>query len=404
MVAAVIRAPGQPHVPGSSWRELDRWEWRWTPEASAPFVELEGFLAAAGLPVQDLGEPAAPSYADRGAVLLIGGGWPVSAAGGAASPSPAVPDLAAIVVEHGTLEPPPPTAAEPFEVGPWQASWSDLEHQAAVEGVRHSIARGDVYQANVVGHRSAEFAGHPADIGRRLAAVRDAPWSGGVLGDGWAVHAASPELFVEVVAGRVHTRPIKGTAARSDDAAADAAAYEGLRTSAKDRAEHVMIVDLERNDLARLARTGEVEVTELYVVRSLAGLWHAESAVSARLRPGVGLGELLSATFPGGSVTGAPKLAALAEIARAERVGRGPSMGALGWVDATGAVRLGLTIRTVAAVAGRLHLWTGGGVTWSSDPAAEVAEAAAKAAPLLAALGGAPSGDDVHVRPSDSWA
>jgi para-aminobenzoate synthetase component 1 len=156
--------------------------------------------------------------------------------------------------------------------------------------------------------------------------------------------------------------------------------------SAKDRAEHVMIVDLERNDLARVCRAGSVSVPTLYDVRPLAGVWHAESTVVGELRSGVGLAELLAATFPGGSVTGAPKIAAIDLVDRIEPVGRGPSMGALGWVGADGAVRLGLTIRTFAVSGGAIHLWTGGGITWGSVPAAEVAEAHAKAAPLLAAL------------------
>jgi len=150
----------------------------------------------------------------------------------------------------------------------------------------------------------------------------------------------------------------------------------------------VMIVDLVRNDLGRVATTGSVRVDELYAVRRWCDLWQAESVVSARLAAGVGLAGLLRAVCPAGSVTGAPKLAAVDTIARLEPVGRGPSMGALGWVAAD-RVDLGLTIRTVALDEQRAHVWAGGGVTWGSDPAAEVAEAAAKAAPLLAALGGA---------------
>jgi para-aminobenzoate synthetase component 1 len=178
----------------------------------------------------------------------------------------------------------------------------------------------------------------------------------------------------------VITRPIKGTRP------ATAAGRRDLLASAKERAEHVMIVDLERNDLARLAAAGPVCVDELFAVRRWCGLWQAESVVSAPVRGRLGLADLLRALCPGGSVTGAPKLAALAEIARLEPVGRGVSMGAVGWVG-PGRVDLGLTIRTVAAVAGRIHLWAGGGITWSSDPEAEVAEAAAKAAPIRAALG-----------------
>jgi para-aminobenzoate synthetase component 1 len=200
-------------------------------------------------------------------------------------------------------------------------------------------------------------------------------------GEGWAVACASPETLVEVRAGRVVTRPIKGTRPAS------AAGRAQLLASAKERAEHVMIVDLERNDLARIAATGTVRVDDLYAVRRWCDLWQAESTVSATLAPGAGLVDVLRAVCPGGSVTGAPKRAALDLIAALEPVGRGPSMGAFGWIG-PGFVDLGLTIRTVAVDADRVHVWAGGGITWDSDPAAEVAEAAAKAAPLRAALAG----------------
>jgi para-aminobenzoate synthetase component 1 len=183
------------------------------------------------------------------------------------------------------------------------------------------------------------------------------------------------------VDGRIATRPIKGTRPATPTGRRE------LLASEKERAEHVMIVDLARNDLARVARTGTVRVDELYAIRQWSDLWQAESVVSANLEPGTGLADALRALCPGGSVTGAPKLAALTQIAGLEPVGRGPSMGALGWLGPDG-LDLGLTIRTVAADAQHLHLWAGGGITWSSDPDAEVAEAAAKAAPIRAALRG----------------
>ena len=227
---------------------------------------------------------------------------------------------------------------------------------------------------------------------RRVAALPGARYPGVLTGDGWALACATPETLVEVAAGHAVTRPIKGTQP------ATAAGEVALRASAKERAEHVMIVDMARNDLGRLARIGTVRVSELFGVRRWCDLWQAESTVGAYLRPGVGLAELLRALCPGASVTGAPKLAALAEIAALEAVGRGPSMGALGWVgvDPPGpdgrpgalSVRLGLSIRTVAADSERIHTWAGGGIVWDSDPDDEVAEAAAKAAPLRRALAG----------------
>jgi para-aminobenzoate synthetase component 1 len=172
--------------------------------------------------------------------------------------------------------------------------------------------------------------------------------------------------------------PIKGT--RPAGGGAD------LRMSGKDAAEHVMIVDLERNDLGRVSVPGSVRWPELMAPRSMAGVEHLVSRVSGTVRPGIGLPELLGALFPGGSVTGAPKVAALDHIARLEPVGRGASMGALGTIAPNGDLDLALTIRTFAIAEGRIHLWVGGGIVWDSDPAAEVEESWVKARPLLAAI------------------
>ena len=161
---------------------------------------------------------------------------------------------------------------------------------------------------------------------------------------------------------------------------------EVLLSSEKDRAEHVMIVDLERNDLSRVARTGTVEVEVLYELVDWSGLWQAASTVAARLRDDVTSMDVLRALAPGGSVTGAPKRAALELLGRLEPVGRGPSMGALGLLW-PGGLDLGLTIRTLGADEDAVHLWAGGGITWSSDPAGEVEEAHAKAGPVLRVLG-----------------
>jgi len=239
-----------------------------------------------------------------------------------------------------------------------------------------------VYQVNVVGHAAAPYRGDPYPALARLGALPGARYGGVLAGEGWAVGCASPETLVRVERGRVTTRPIKGTRPATPAGRAE------LLASAKERAEHVMIVDLERNDLARVAATGSVRVEELFAIRRWSDLWQAESVVTADLADGTGLATLLRAVCPGGSVTGAPKLAALTEIASLEPVGRGPSMGAFGWIGADGTVDLGLTIRTVAADPYHLHIWAGGGVTWGSDPMAEVAEAAAKAAPLRALLTG----------------
>ena len=258
-------------------------------------------------------------------------------------------------------------------IGLWERSWADSDYAEAVEAVRAAIGRGDVYQVNLVQHLSAGFEGDAASLAERLAGFRPRV----LEGNGWAVVSASPELFLARQGRRVWTAPIKGTRPLGEH-------VEGE----KDAAEHVMIVDLERNDLSRVCEPGSVRWPELMAERELAGVTHLVSEVEGTLREGVSLAELLAATFPGGSVTGAPKIAALDVIAQLEPVGRGASMGALGVVRGNGDLELALTIRTFAIVEDRIHLWAGGGIVWDSEPAAEIEESWTKARPLLAAIGG----------------
>jgi para-aminobenzoate synthetase component 1 len=263
-----------------------------------------------------------------------------------------------------------------FRVGEWQSSWPRDAYAAAIDEVRAAIGRGDVYQVNLVQHLSAAFDGDPAAFAAALAPLR--PLHGRPLeGNGWAIVSASPELFLSRRGDKLVTMPIKGTRPAGEDV-----------DDAKDAAEHVMIVDLERNDLARVCVPGSVRWPELMTQYELAGVTHLVSSVEGRLRPGVGLAEILTATFPGGSITGAPKIAAVDHVARLEPAGRGASMGALGTIHQNGDFDLALTIRTFAIADGRAHLWVGGGIVWDSDPEAEIEESWVKARPLLAAVGG----------------
>jgi para-aminobenzoate synthetase component 1 len=290
-------------------------------------------------------------------------------------PCPALPLLACRL--RGPEQEPPSFRGD-VEIGEWEPTWSEPGYREAVERVRQSIARGDVYQVNLVQHLTAPFRGDPAVLPSRLAALR--PLHGEPFpGDGWAVVSASPEVFLERRGRLVRTMPIKGT--RPAGGAAELAASE------KDAAEHVMIVDLERNDLSRVCEPGSVRWPELMATRELAGVEHMVSTVEGTLREDAGLAEILEATFPGGSVTGAPKIAAVDLIAALEPVGRGASMGALGRVYGSGDFDLVLTIRTFAIAEGRIHLWVGGGVVWDSEPAGEVEESWVKARPLLEVLG-----------------
>jgi para-aminobenzoate synthetase component 1 len=268
-----------------------------------------------------------------------------------------------------------PVSTVGYELGEWERSWDDEAYAEAIEQVRAAIARGDVYQANVVQHLVAPFAGDPWALAlalRHLRPLSPRP----LIGPGWAIVCASPELLLARSGRRLVTAPIKGTRPAGVD-------VEGE----KDGAEHVMIVDLERNDLARVCEPGSVRWPELMAQRELAGVTHLVSTVEGTVREGVGLGEILTATFPGGSVTGAPKIAAVDLIAALEPVGRGASMGALGLVWPNGDFDLTLTIRTLAVAEGRVHLWVGGGIVWDSDPEAEIEESWVKARPILTALG-----------------
>jgi para-aminobenzoate synthetase component 1 len=267
--------------------------------------------------------------------------------------------------------------SEAFSAGEWERTWSDEEYAHAIEAVQDAIACGDVYQVNLVQHLSAPFRGDPSGLASRLATLQ--PLHVRPLeDDGWAIVSASPELFLTRRGRRVWTMPIKGTRPRGED---------GLTESEKDAAEHVMIVDLERNDLSRVCEPGSVHWPELMAPAPLAGVEHLVSRVEGRLREDATLTELLEAVFPGGSVTGAPKISALDHIGALEPVGRGASMGALGVVYPNGDLDLALTIRTFAVADGRIHLWVGGGVVWDSDPEAEIEESWVKARPLLEAIG-----------------
>ncbi len=350
-------------------------------DADDAFGRLDRYLRSEGF-----FDPAHAATDDRVADVYLGYGlsramrrtsWPDP-------PEPArLPVLACVIRSLGDGDAKGDGTTEGFRIGPWRATWSPMEYQRAIGQARMAIADGEVYQVNVVQHLAAPFSGDPHAVARALGVLR--PRHGRLMqGDGWSIASASPELFLSRQGDTLTTMPIKGT--RPQGGTAD------LRSSGKDAAEHVMIVDLERNDMGRVCVPGTVTWPELMTPRSMAGVEHLVSRVTGRARPDLGLPALLGAMFPGGSVTGAPKVAALDQIARLEPVGRGASMGALGVIHPNGDLDLALTIRTFAVVDATIHLWVGGGIVWDSDPAAEVEESWVKARPLLAALDAASLG------------
>ena len=265
----------------------------------------------------------------------------------------------------------------------WSSSLDQVQFCRGVETIRAAIAAGDVYQVNLTRRLSAPLPHHPPDgastdiaaLGAALAQGNPAPYAAVVRLPAHGVHvaSASPELFVRREGRRVWSSPMKGTATVAS------------KLTPKDQAENVMIVDLVRNDLGRVCEWGSVEVPALLRVEAHPGLVHLVSTVQGRLSDGVGWPEVIAATFPPGSVTGAPRIAACSMIDALEATPRGVYCGAVGWVDADQQIgALNVAIRTFFIEHGRLHFGTGGGITYDSDPRREWEETELKARRLLA--------------------
>ncbi len=268
-----------------------------------------------------------------------------------------------------------------------QPAWTSLprpEHLAAIDRVLTHIGRGDVFQVNLAQRLSAQWPGDVHDLYRALRAASPAAFGAALPDTG--VASISPETFLAVDARQVTTRPVKGTRPRAADAALDAALADDLATAVKDRAENVMVVDMERNDLGRVCVPGSITVPELTRVEAHPTVWHLVSTVTGRLAPGVGYGGLLRASFPCGSITGAPKVAAMRLIEQLEPVRRGAYCGAIGFLS-PGRARLSVAIRTaVLGADGIVDHGAGGGIVADSDPDAEHAETLDKAAAFLTAV------------------
>ncbi len=296
------------------------------------------------------------------------------------------PGAAVAHVEAALARPAAPRPGHGEPTGrPVLTSLPHADHVAAVGAVHRLLAAGDAYQVNLAQRLRAGWDGDVLGLYRRLRAA--SPASHAALLPDLGLASASPERFLRVHAGSVTTDPIKGTRPRADDPSLDAAQADDLATSVKDRAENVMVVDLERNDLGRICAPGSVRVTALLEVRALPTVWHLVSRVEGRLRPGTGYGALLAATFPSGSVTGAPRLAAMRAIGRLEPVRRGWYCGAVGFLG-VGDAELSVAIRTATLHPdGTATYGAGGGVVADSEPDAEVAESLDKAVPFLRAVG-----------------
>jgi aminodeoxychorismate synthase component I len=263
-------------------------------------------------------------------------------------------------------------------------------HAKAVQRILGHIRAGDLYQANLTHRLAVPSDAAPWRIYTALRRRNPAPFAAFLETDEVAIVGSSPERFVRLHPdGRIESRPIKGTRPRGATAAEDARLAAALAASGKERAENVMIVDLVRNDLGRVCETGSIEVPELCTIESYATVFQMVSTVRGRLRAGLDVVDALRACFPPGSMTGAPKIAALRILARLEPVRRGIYSGALGWLDVRGGAELAVVIRTLLYRPGRAWLHVGGGIVLDSEPAAEWAETIAKARALLDAVAAA---------------
>lgn len=270
-----------------------------------------------------------------------------------------------------------------------RSSFTHRGYLDAVSRVRDYIIAGDIFQANLSQRLEASLEEDPWHLYRRLREVNPAPFAAYMESDGIAVASASPERFLRLdVSGSVETRPIKGTRPRGISPEHDAALSQELAGSEKDRAENVMIVDLLRNDLSRVCRAGSVRVPELFALEQHRTVHHLVSTVTGTLKAERDSLDLLAATFPGGSITGAPKVRAMEIIAELEPSRRGVYCGSIGYLSLTGAMDTSIVIRTCVATAGRVYFSVGGGIVADSNPEEEYRETLDKARALVNALAG----------------
>ncbi|MCS7224424.1 MAG: aminodeoxychorismate synthase component I [Armatimonadetes bacterium] len=284
---------------------------------------------------------------------------------------------------------------EPVKEVAATSNFTGNQYRRSVERVKAYISAGDIYQACLAQRFLVPCARDPMDLFLYLRQKNPSPFAAYLDGGDFWVISASPERFLhyDPTARYIHTRPIKGTRPRGKDGEEERRMRDQLLSSEKDRAEHIMIVDLERNDLGRVAETGSVWVPELCLLETFPTVFHLTSTVEGRLKEGVGLVDLLRATFPGGSVTGAPKIRAMQIIEEVETVSRSVYTGAIGYLSVTGHLDLSMAIRILILCNGMASFYAGSAIVADSNPEEEYEETLVKARALMNALGqqGVPS-------------
>lgn len=268
----------------------------------------------------------------------------------------------------------------------WAVAFPQPEFEQAVQRIRDYIGQGDVFQVNLALRQQRKLTSTPEDIYEWLRLLNPSPYMGMLRTPQFTLASGSPELLVKLDGGRVVARPIAGTRRRGRTPAEDAAMAEELLSNEKERAEHIMLVDLERNDIGRVAEYGTVYVPELMTIEYYSHVMHLVSQVEGRLAQGRAAIDVIAAMFPGGTITGAPKVRTMEVIEELEPVRRGPYTGSMGWIDYNGDMELNIIIRTLAVKDGIGYIQAGAGIVIDSDPYREYRESRSKAKAVMKAV------------------
>ncbi|MBA5761611.1 aminodeoxychorismate synthase component 1 [Vibrio sp. 404] len=269
----------------------------------------------------------------------------------------------------------------------WQSNMTQSQYQEKFTQVQEYLLSGDCYQINLAQRFSAPYQGSEWQAYQQLEQVNQAPFSAFVRTEHSAILSISPERFLQVNDGEIETKPIKGTRPRHSDPQVDMASAKELASAEKDQAENLMIVDLLRNDVGRVAKPGSVHVPKLFDIESFPAVHHLVSTIKAQLDDGYNAMDLLRASFPGGSITGAPKVRAMQIIEELEPHRRSAYCGSIGYISRHGRMDTSITIRTLVAEDGMLHVWAGGGLVADSEVDSEYQEIFDKLSRILPVLG-----------------
>ncbi|CAM3692125.1 anthranilate synthase component I family protein [Marinicrinis lubricantis] len=268
----------------------------------------------------------------------------------------------------------------------WETAFSKEQYMEAVKSIQRYIGQGDVFQVNLSLRRSRAYDGHPEELYEALRRVNPSPYMGFLKFPEMSIVSASPELLVKLQGRRISTRPIAGTRRRGRSPEEEQQFIDELKSSEKEIAEHVMLVDLERNDLGRVSKFGSVKVDEFMVMEYYSHVMHLVSEISGTLAEGLDALDVIRAVFPGGTITGAPKVRTMEIIEELEPVRRGTYTGSMGWIDYSGNMEFNIIIRTLTVKDGKVHLQAGAGIVIDSDPEREYKESLNKAKAMAKAL------------------